>query len=78
MLLVFRCRSLNLRWLPSQIKRLSKLHTLEISADKLNVSTLFKGMGSLKALRSALIDDVGDDKKTKQHGLPEDLMAPLA
>jgi hypothetical protein len=42
------------------------------------VAALFKGMGSMKGLRCALIDDVGDDEKTKEQGLPDDLMAPLA
>jgi hypothetical protein len=69
---------LKLRWLPGQLKRLSKLRTLEISADKLNVVTLFKGMGSMRGLRSVIVDDVGDDKKTREQGLPDDLMAPLA
>jgi hypothetical protein len=77
-LCVLICCSLNLRWLPSQLKRLSKLHKLEISATKLNVATLFKGMASMRGLRSAVIADVGRDKKTKEQGLPDDLLTPLA
>lgn len=71
------CR-LNLRWLPSQLKRLQKLRSLRVSAAKLNLATLFKGMGSMGGLRDALFNMVGVDKKTAEQGLPDGIMAPLA
>jgi hypothetical protein len=71
------CR-LNLRWLPSQLKRLPQLHSLNVTAAKLNVATLFKGMISTRGLRGAAVTMVGLDKKTQAQGLPDDIMAPLA
>ncbi|WIA33835.1 hypothetical protein OEZ86_006943 [Tetradesmus obliquus] len=71
-------RDLKLGWLPGQLKRLPKLHTLKIEARKLDAAALFKGMGAMKGLRSALLEGVKRNKKSKEQELPDDLMAPLA
>lgn len=70
--------SLKLGWLPGQLKRLPKLHTLKIEARKLDAAALFKGMGAMKGLRSALLEGVQRNKKSKEQELPDDLMAPPA
>ncbi|WIA13686.1 hypothetical protein OEZ85_007246 [Tetradesmus obliquus] len=71
-------RDLKLGWLPGQLKRLPKLHTLKIEARKLDAAALFKGMGAMKGLRSALLEGFQRNKKSKEQELPDDLMAPPA